>query len=445
MAHIQQKVFISELKNKYNHFFKNKKVLDVGSLDINGSMREFFEHCNYTGIDVGEGKGVDIVCQGQDYDAPDESFDVVCSAECFEHNPYWFETFENMIRMCKKGGLLFFTCATEGRPEHGTSRTTPDCSPLTVELGWTYYQNLTEQDLTERLNLDDHFSSYEFSINSETCDLYFWGIKKDKNPSIPLIGTAVVTSAFWVSRLIYSVDFPVDEFVIFNNNGRGELEEELNALTKINHKFIKKIKVCHLPSNIGCPGAWNMIIKCYMNAPYWVIVNDDVAFEFGALEKMYNYAQEPDVGVVHGSCGNFDLGSWELFLIKDWVIQEYGLFDENLYPAYCEDCDYIMRFAHKPVKKKFLIEHPDDQSMYKHGFGPARDYESQGGQTKRSDNELWGKLEYANDRNIEYLTEKWGEHWRTCWPTEHPYDNKSIPLSYTKYDLSFVRSKHLGF
>jgi len=263
--------------------------------------------------------------------------------------------------------------------------------------------------------------------------------------SIPVIGTAVVTSAFFVSRLIYTVDFPVDEFVIFNNNGREELEEELNALTKIKHKFIKKIKVCHLPANIGCPGAWNMIIKCYMNVPYWVIVNDDVAFEFGALEKMYNYAQEPDVGIVHGSCGNFNLGSWELFLIKDWVIQEYGLFDENLYPAYCEDCDYIMRLAHKPIKKKFLIENPDDQSLYKHGFGPARDYDTQGGQTKRSDDELWSKLEFANDENIEYLTEKWGENWRTCWPTTHPYDNESIPISYTKYDLNFVRSKHLGF
>ena len=64
--------------------------------------------------------------------------------------------------------------------------------------------------------------------------------------SIPVIGTAVVTSVFWVSRLIYSVDFPVDEFIIFNNNGKGELEDELNALTQINHKFIKKIKCCFI-------------------------------------------------------------------------------------------------------------------------------------------------------------------------------------------------------
>jgi hypothetical protein len=182
-----------------------------------------------------------------------------------------------------------------------------------------------------------------------------------------------------------------------------------------------------------------------MNLPYWVIVNDDVAFEAGTLEKMYNYALDPEVGMVHGSCGSFDLGSWELFLIKDWVIQNYGLFDENLYPAYCEDCDYIMRFVHKPIKKKFLIENPEEPSLYKHGFGPAKDYDISGAQTKRSNDDLWKKLEYSNEVNIDYLTKKWGKYWRTCWPTEHPFDNSNIPISYTSYDLNFVRQKHMGF
>lgn len=178
MAHPQQRNFIVGLKNQYGDFFKDKKVLEVGSLNINGTIRDFFENSDYTGIDVGEGPGVDIVCQGQDYDQPDESYDVVCSGECFEHNPYWLETFENMIRLCKKGGLVFFTCATEGRPEHGTARTSPDSSPLTVKLGWSYYRNLNESDFKEKLNFDDYFSSYEFSIGHENFDLYFWGIKK---------------------------------------------------------------------------------------------------------------------------------------------------------------------------------------------------------------------------------------------------------------------------
>lgn len=197
MAHSTQQDFISYVRDKFPNFFKNKKVLEVGSLDINGSMRSFFIDCEYLGIDVGEGNGVDLVVQGQEYDAPDNTFDVCTSGECFEHNPYWAETFANMVRMCKSGGLVFFTCATTGRPEHGTTRTDKNSSPLTINIGWEYYKNLDEKDFRESFeeSFDDVFSQYEFhstvDYNNPTefikkmrsyinpCeDLYFWGIKK---------------------------------------------------------------------------------------------------------------------------------------------------------------------------------------------------------------------------------------------------------------------------
>lgn len=178
MSHAQQREYIRKLKRIHKRFFSNKRVLEVGSLNINGSLRDFFNCTDYTGIDVGDGDGVDLVCQGQDFNAPDESYDVVCSAECFEHNPYWFETFENMVRLCKKGGFVFFTCATEGRPEHGTTKTSPESSPLSIQIGWEYYKNLTIKDFTDRFDFDKHFLEYSFSINNESYDLYFWGIKR---------------------------------------------------------------------------------------------------------------------------------------------------------------------------------------------------------------------------------------------------------------------------
>jgi SAM-dependent methyltransferase len=197
MAHSTQQDFISYVRGKFPDFFKNKKVLEVGSLDINGSMRSFFSECEYIGIDVGEGNGVDVVCQGQEYDAPDQSFDVCASGECFEHNPYWAETFSNMVRMCKSGGLVFFTCATTGRKEHGTTKSDVESSPLTVEIGWDYYRNLDENDFRYSFeeSFDDIFEEYEFHSTEDydnptefiknmrtyitPCeDLYFWGIKK---------------------------------------------------------------------------------------------------------------------------------------------------------------------------------------------------------------------------------------------------------------------------
>lgn len=59
-------------------------MLEVGSMDINGTIREFFRD---TGLDVTPGPRVDVVCGGQEYAAPDRSFDVVLSCEAMEHNP----------------------------------------------------------------------------------------------------------------------------------------------------------------------------------------------------------------------------------------------------------------------------------------------------------------------------------------------------------------------
>jgi len=255
---------------------------------------------------------------------------------------------------------------------------------------------------------------------------------------IPVIGTAIVNSPYWVKRLVDSVDFPTEIFVIFDNNGRGQLVEELDKIASTPHPFINKIVVCHMPANVGCSGAWNLIIKCYMNSPYWIITNHDVAFTPGFLEEMVKKAEDPEIGIVHGSEGDFKDGAWDLFLIKDWVIKQYGLFDENLYPAYGEDVDYIMRIKHHPLKRIYSVS-----KVYYHGEGT--NYYESGEQTKKGEPELIEKLNAANIVNFEYLTQKWGPQWRMTWPYEYPFDNKSFPISFTSYDLDYVRKKNLGF
>ena len=174
MAHKQQFYFVATVLGRYPNNFKNAKVLEIGSLDINGSVRMFFTDCDYIGIDIGEGKGVDMVCPGEKFDAPANTFDTVISCECFEHNPEWVLTFKNMIRMVKPGGLIVMSCATTGRAEHGTTRTSPKDAPFCGD----YYKNLTEQDFVENFDIDSIFSTYEFAVEDSTHDLYFYGIKK---------------------------------------------------------------------------------------------------------------------------------------------------------------------------------------------------------------------------------------------------------------------------
>jgi len=260
---------------------------------------------------------------------------------------------------------------------------------------------------------------------------------------IPVIGAPIVTNPYWMHRLIMSVDFPVKHFVIINNNGRGEIDKELDDLCNITHKFIENIKVCHLPANIGVAGAWNLIIKSYMMEPWWVIVNDDVAFGPGLLEEFYlNMQADPQLGMIHPNKGDFDLGAWDLFVIRDVIVQTFGLFDENTYPAYCEDADYIMRLHHRPIKKLIGTE-----NGYYHGHGLAGDYYAAegGSQTKKSSPELTQFFDTVNTMNFEYLNEKWGPDWRIVKPVVHPFDKEEIPISYTSYNLDFVRSKYTGF
>lgn len=170
MSHQAQLDFVAGLKQRFPEYFRKGRVLEVGSLDINGSVRQFFEDCDYTGVDLGEGKGVDLVARGEELDYFDGNFTVCLSCECFEHNPEWAATLRNMIRM--SSGLVFFSCATTGRPEHGTRRTSPKDAPFCED----YYRNLTENDVRQEVDLSA-FKVYEFISNDKAHDLYFWGIK----------------------------------------------------------------------------------------------------------------------------------------------------------------------------------------------------------------------------------------------------------------------------
>ena len=179
MAHPQQQQYIETIRKKIPDKFINCKVLDVGSLDINGNNRRYFSNYTYTGIDVAPGRNVDIVSTGHEYTSS-ELYDVVISTECFEHDRHYKLTLKNCVALLKPGGMFIFTCATTGRPEHGTKKTTPQDSPLTIQIkDWEdYYKNLTEQDVRDVLDVNSIFNMYEFSIGHETHDLYFYGIKQ---------------------------------------------------------------------------------------------------------------------------------------------------------------------------------------------------------------------------------------------------------------------------
>jgi SAM-dependent methyltransferase len=180
MAHLAQKQFVLSVKNKFPQFFKEVSVLDIGSLDINGNNRYAFEDYTYIGVDLGPGKNVDVICPGHEYQS-DTLFDHVISTECFEHDMYYDQTIKNCVELTKPGGMFLFTCASTGRAEHGTRRTSPNNAPLLEGWGeWgDYYKNLTEDDIREVIDVDSIFSEYYFLYHSGHKDLFFYGIKNN--------------------------------------------------------------------------------------------------------------------------------------------------------------------------------------------------------------------------------------------------------------------------
>lgn len=175
--HQTQRDFCESIKARFPQLFVGTHVLDVGSMDINGTNRYLFDSpASYTGIDLMEGPGVDIVCSGHKFSTL-QDYDVVISTECFEHNPYWEQTFENMVTLTKPGGLVIMTCAGRGRQEHGTRMHHPGDSPGSILTFGDYYENLDlyQMGFVGKV-VDESFTQWGLSYVPN--DLQFWGVKK---------------------------------------------------------------------------------------------------------------------------------------------------------------------------------------------------------------------------------------------------------------------------
>jgi SAM-dependent methyltransferase len=182
VSHPEQAAFFQSVAAANAGLVSRGRVLEIGSYDVNGTIRAMFgEASDYVGVDLTEGPGVDVVAFGHEVRS-DELFDAAISGECFEHDPHWPATLENMIRLTRPAGLVAFSCASRGRPEHGTLRSMVDYSPGTQARGLDYYHNLDAVDVEEAVDLPKHFSSYRFWYLPTNFDLYFAGVVRGEAP-----------------------------------------------------------------------------------------------------------------------------------------------------------------------------------------------------------------------------------------------------------------------
>jgi SAM-dependent methyltransferase len=116
-------------------------VVEVGSRDINGTVRSLVDCKTYTGIDLAAGPSVDVV--GDAFDLR-HACDLVICCEVLEHEPRPAELVAHMASWLRPGGAMMLTAAGPGRAAHSAH----DGGPL--QAG-EHYGNIDPGDLAEWL------------------------------------------------------------------------------------------------------------------------------------------------------------------------------------------------------------------------------------------------------------------------------------------------------
>lgn len=89
-----------------------KKIVELGSLDVNGSPRSIFtgDHV-YKGVDMREGAGVDIVANFHHLSIVERADAVLC-IDTLEHDDAFWLTLQTIHLLLPKDGLLLLSVPT---------------------------------------------------------------------------------------------------------------------------------------------------------------------------------------------------------------------------------------------------------------------------------------------------------------------------------------------
>jgi ubiquinone/menaquinone biosynthesis C-methylase UbiE len=108
----------TEFFAKFSGEFVEPTIVEIGSQNVNGSIKDVAPPSNYVGLDFQEAKGVDIVLQdAYSFPLPDNYADIVVTSSCFEHSEMFWLTFLEGVRILKPRGLFYINAPSTG-PYH---------------------------------------------------------------------------------------------------------------------------------------------------------------------------------------------------------------------------------------------------------------------------------------------------------------------------------------
>jgi hypothetical protein len=139
---------------------KFDRVLEIGSYNVNGTVRPLFDASVYIGVDLRPGPSVDVVVDGAEYES-EELFDAVVCCETLEHAKNAKDIVYNAYNLLKRRGYFIATMAGPDRAPHSN-----DGRP---DLGDEFYRNVSPDLLKKWTKKFKDVALYEFP---ERGDLY---------------------------------------------------------------------------------------------------------------------------------------------------------------------------------------------------------------------------------------------------------------------------------
>jgi SAM-dependent methyltransferase len=174
VAHPEQLDYVRSVREVFPQHFREVSVLEVGSRNVNGTVRIYFDGCDYYGIDCLPGELVEEVCLAREF-SPHRTFDTVICTEMLEHDPHTAESLLNVVgRLLRPGGLIVITAAGPARGEHGTTKTDGEQFGPDPE----YYRSVTVDDLHDHLDPWCLFVSVRYGNSGK--DVYACGIRNQR-------------------------------------------------------------------------------------------------------------------------------------------------------------------------------------------------------------------------------------------------------------------------
>lgn len=195
---------------------------------------------------------------------------------------------------------------------------------------------------------------------------------------IPPVIIPVLNRFDLLEECISSIDCEVEHLLIVDNSGQYSMPAGL---------YSGKVTVLNMPANMGVAGSWNLGIKSFPFAPYWIIASNDIKYASGQLQKLADYSS-PDVVVKTSQ-------AWSSFSIGSNVIKKVGLFDENYHPAYYEDNDYETR-----MRRLGLSSSCQSKNVNVIAYGAAT--------TIQTEERLFNRNIVTNESNYQYWQKKFG-------------------------------------